>query len=322
MKRASKSSYTQENDYKRVTYDSFKINNYNHMKIAIASGKGGTGKTTLAVNLASFLSNEILKENQKIALVDLDVEEPNSGIFIKGTIVEQQDKYRAVPLWDETMCTLCGKCKSLCNFNAIAQLPEKILVFPELCHSCYACSELCPEQALPMAKLKMGILNHSEVNGNFSFVEGILDVGQESAVPLIQQTKDYVDEIFPDDVIKLYDAPPGTSCPVVEAVKDAGFVVLVTEPTPFGLHDLKLAIATMKELRMRFGVVINRDGIGNKKVEEYCLDEQIPVLGKIPDMRQAANLYSQGKLLYNDIPEIKSELQNIYKTINTLTNII
>lgn len=286
------------------------------MKIAIASGKGGTGKTTLAVNLASFLCSEILNKNQKVALVDLDVEEPNAGLFIKGEIVNSQYQFRAVPLWKESRCILCGKCKTLCNFNAIAQLPNKIMIFPELCHSCYACSELCPEQALPMANLKMGVLNHFDVNGNFSFIEGRLDVGQESAVPLIKQTKEYIDANFSNATIKLYDSPPGTSCPVIEAVKDADFMVLVTEPTPFGLHDLKLAIATMQELKMKFGVVINRDGIGNNDVMEYCSINHIPVIGKIPDIREAAHLYSQGKLLYKTIPALKNELQSLFNAIS------
>lgn len=285
------------------------------MKIAIASGKGGTGKTTLAVNLASFLSREVLRENQQIALVDLDVEEPNSGLFIKGEIVDSQNIFRAVPVWDQSKCTLCGKCKTLCNFNAIAQLPDKIMVFPELCHSCYACSDLCPEQALPMANFKVGVLNHFKINKNLSFIEGRLDVGQESAVPLIQQTKEYIDANFSNETIILYDSPPGTSCPVIEAIKDADFVVLVTEPTPFGLHDLKLAIATVRELKIKFGVVINRDGIGNNDVMDYCRNNHISILGKISDMRKAAHLYSQGKLLYETIPSLKNKLQFIFNEI-------
>ncbi|MBI9035200.1 MAG: ATP-binding protein [Bacteroidales bacterium] len=285
------------------------------MKIAIASGKGGTGKTTLSVNLASFLSKEVVKEDQRVVLTDLDVEEPNSGIFFKGSVLDFQHVFRSVPTWDESKCSLCGKCTSWCNFNALARLPEKILVFPELCHSCYACTELCPEDALPMTQMKMGILNHTEVHENLFFIEGVLDVGQESAVPLIHQTKAYVEEHYQDQEIKLYDSPPGTSCPVIETVKDANFVVLVTEPTPFGLHDLKLAIATIRKLGIEFGVVINRHGIGDCKVEDYCSDNQIAILGKIPNMRKAANLYSQGKLLYDEIPEIKRELQKIYNLI-------
>jgi MinD superfamily P-loop ATPase len=286
------------------------------MKIAIASGKGGTGKTTLSVNLASFLS-----ENANVVLVDLDVEEPNSGLFINGEVLNQEVKFRKVPQWDKNKCTFCGKCKLLCKFNAIAALPNTILIFQELCHSCYACSELCPEQALPMVDVKMGVLNHSKINENFSFIEGIMDIGQESAVPLIKQTKEYVENNSHNDNIILFDAPPGTSCPVIEVVKDVDFVLLVTEPTPFGLHDLQLAVATVKELNKEFGVVINRHGIGNKNVEEFCNKNKIPILGKIPNMREIAVLYSYGKLLYNDIPEVKEELKKIFETVKTLISI-
>lgn len=282
------------------------------MKIAIASGKGGTGKTTLAVNLASFLSENA---DRKVILVDLDVEEPNSGLFIKGEYLHHESKFRKVPKWDENKCTFCGKCKLLCNFNAIAALPNTILIFQELCHSCYACSELCPEQALPMVDLKMGNLNHYQINKKLSFIEGILDIGQESAVPLIKQTKEYVESNFENGNIVLYDAPPGTSCPVIEAVKDVDYVVLVTEPTPFGLHDLQLAVATVKELNKEFGVVINRHGIGNNEVEKFCDKNRIPILGKIPNMRKIATLYSHGDLLYNEIPQVKEELTNIFTAL-------
>jgi len=272
-------------------------------KIAIASGKGGTGKTSLAVNLASFLANRL---HNKVVLVDLDVEEPNSALFLQGIILNKEIKYRKVPLWDENKCVLCGKCKTVCNFNAIAALPNSILVFPELCHSCYACSELCPEQALPMTNIKTGELKHYVIKDDFYLVEGILDIGQESAVPLIKQTKDYIDDKFDIESIAIYDSPPGTSCPVIEAIKDVDYVILVTEPTPFGFHDLKLAVATAIELKKDFGVVINRDGIGNKEVEDYCISNKITILAKIPNIKEIAILYSKGKLFYNEIPEINN----------------
>lgn len=293
------------------------------MNVAISSGKGGTGKTTLATNLASFISKTYPKHKKnEVVLVDLDVEEPNSGLFIKGKLVYQEDKYRTVPQWDEEKCTFCGKCKTLCNFNAIAELPKSILIFSELCHSCYACSELCPEQALPMVNKKMGVLKHYEqnnysfFNNNLSFIESHLDVGEISAVPLIKQTKEYVDANFSQELLRIYDSPPGTSCPVIETVKDVDYVVLVTEPTPFGLHDLSLAVETVKKLGRDFGVVINRNGIGDNGVEEYCLKNNISIIGKIPNMREAASLYSQGKLLYDEIPEIKDQLVRIYEAIN------
>ena len=184
------------------------------------------------------------------------------------------------------------------------------MVFPELCHGCYACSELCPQNALPMKKKKMGVLKHFE-KMNLSFIESKLDIGEEQAVPLIAQTLDYIDDKFPKDIIKIYDAPPGTSCPVIEATKDADFIILITEPTPFGLHDLKLAVETVRELKKDFAVVINRFGIGDNNVEKYCDEENIPIIAKIPNDRKIAELYSNGNLLYPKIPEVKRELEKI-----------
>lgn len=284
------------------------------MKIAIASGKGGTGKTTLSTNLTAFFA-----ESERVVLTDLDVEEPNSGLFIKGELVQEEIKYKMIPKWEENTCTLCGECQKICNFHAVIQLGPQILVFPELCHSCYACSELCPEASLPMIKQRMGTLNQY-TNGNISFIESRLDIGQEQAVPLIAQTNNYIDKAFKQDIIKIFDAPPGTSCPVIEATKDVDFVILVTEPTPFGLHDLKLAVETMKELQKDFGVVINRSGIGNNDVVDYCENNNISILAKIPNSRKVAELYSKGELIYSEIPEFKEELQNIMTYILNLKN--
>ncbi len=275
------------------------------MKIAIASGKGGTGKTTLSTNLAAYLS-----EHQKVVLCDLDVEEPNSGLFINGNIVQREDKHKMIPQWKEDDCILCGNCQKVCNFHAVIQLGPSIMVFPELCHSCYACSELCPTSSLPMVRKKMGKLVHYKKD-NLHFVESRLDIGEEQAVPLIAQTLKYIDDNFPDEIIKLFDSPPGTSCPVIEATKDADFIILVTEPTPFGLHDLKLAVETMKELGKDFGVVVNRYGIGNDDVLTYCEEENIPVLAKIPNSRKIAELYSSGKLIYKEFSEVKHQLEDI-----------
>ncbi len=273
--------------------------------MAIASGKGGTGKTTLATNLASYLA-----ESRSVVLVDLDVEEPNSGLFIKGELRHREDTFKMVPVWDKNKCTLCGLCQKVCNFHSIIKMVNQIMVFPELCHGCYACSELCPVEALPMAGEKMGELKYFETD-LFSFVESRLDIGQEQAVPLIAQTIAYVEKNFPIEVLKVYDSPPGTSCPVIEATKDADFVILVTEPTPFGLHDLKLAVETMRALEKRFAVVINRYGIGNDDVLRYCEDANIPVPAKLPNKRRIAELYSRGRLIYKKIPEVERELEKI-----------
>ncbi len=282
------------------------------MKIAIASGKGGTGKTTLSTNLASFLA-----EKYPVVLTDLDVEEPNSGLFIKAELVSEEQKYKMVPEWIEDKCTLCGICQKVCNFHAVIQLGPMIMVFPELCHGCYACSELCPEDALPMIQKKMGHLKHYK-NGNLHFIESRLDIGEEQAVPLIKQTHKYIDQHFGKEFIRIFDSPPGTSCPVMEAVKDTDYVILVTEPTPFGLHDLKLAVETMKELKKDFGVVVNRYGIGNDDVLQYCEEEQVPLIAKIPNDRRIAELYSKGELLYPEVPEVREALEDIISHIQSL----
>jgi MinD superfamily P-loop ATPase len=275
------------------------------MKIAIASGKGGTGKTTLSTNLASYIAQE-----RNVVLADLDVEEPNSGLFIKARLLRREAKYKMIPEWSEKNCTLCGNCHEVCNFHAIIQLGSSILVFPQLCHGCYACAELCPSSALEMIPQKMGELQHFQ-NGKLNFVESRLDVGQEQATQLISQTNQYINKHFPGDIIKIYDSPPGTSCPVIEATKDADYVILVTEPTPFGLHDLKLAVDTMKKLEREFGVVINRQGIGNIEVMDFCQKENIPLIAEIPDDRRIAELYSRGVLVYQKIPEVAIQLEKI-----------
>jgi len=280
------------------------------MKIAIASGKGGTGKTTVSTNLASLLA-----ESEDVVLTDLDVEEPNSGLFISGKLVYQEDKYKMIPEWEKEECILCGNCQKVCNFNAVMKLGEMIMVFPELCHGCYACSELCPTKSLPMKPKKMGELRHFK-SGNLDFIESKLIIGEEQAVRLIKKILDKVVKNFRVKTIKIFDAPPGTSCPVIEATKDADLILLVTEPTPFELHDLILAIETMKELKKEMGVIINRFGIGDTNVEKYCEENNIPIMAKIPNMRKIAEIYSEGNLLYSEIPEVKTQLENIISFIS------
>ena len=274
------------------------------MKIAIASGKGGTGKTFLSTNLAAFLSL-----TEKTALIDLDVEEPNSGLFILGENIHSEDIFRFSPEWDKTNCIMCGKCQSYCNFHAVLKVKDAIMVFPELCHSCYACSELCPTNSLPMKKYKIGVLNHYKFN-ELDFVEGRLDIGQEQAVPLISQTNDYTANRL-QKVIGIYDCPPGTACPTVESVKDSDLVILVTEPTPFGLHDLKLIVKAMKQLGRKFVVVINRSSIGDDSVEKFCNSENIQIIANIPNDRRIAEEYSIGNLVYDKFDFVRAELENI-----------
>jgi MinD superfamily P-loop ATPase len=279
------------------------------MKIAIASGKGGTGKTTLSTNLASYLAH-----SEKVVLTDLDVEEPNSGLFLDSTLIHKEDKVKMIPQWNEKDCILCGNCQKVCNYHAVIQIMDSIMVFPELCHSCYACSELCPTNSLPMIPKKMGELKHSKTD-NFDFIESRLVIGEEQAVPLIKQTIKFVNKEFDNSYIKIYDSPPGTSCPVLEATKGVDYVILITEPTPFGYNDVVLAIETMKELKKDFGIVINRYGIGNNEIENYCSMNNIPIIARIPNMKEIAHLYSRGELLYNKIPEVKEELMKIKQLI-------
>jgi len=278
-------------------------------KIAIASGKGGTGKTLLSTNLAAFLS-----QKQKTLLVDIDVEEPNDFIFIDGTTQSVSDQFKMIPLWDESKCTLCGICSNACKFHAVIQLGTFIAVFKELCHSCYACSELCPTQALPMQKHKIGVIKTMS-SGNLTFIESRLEVGEEQAVPLIHQTQELVDKNYNEIQLQIFDCPPGTSCPVIAATKIADYVILVTEPTPFGLNDLKLAVETMQKLKKPIGVVINRYGIGYAEVEEYCHQEQIPILAQIPFDRKIAEYYSNGELVYNKVESVATALRQIINAI-------
>ena len=283
-----------------------------YMKITFASGKGGTGKTTISTNLTSYLASM----GKSVVLADLDVEEPNSALFIKSTLKKIEISNKMIPKWEEVDCTLCGKCAEVCNFNAIVAMPEEILVFPELCHSCYACSELCPTDSLPMTPSRIGEIKEFKADG-FSLIEGRLDLGQEMAVPLIAQTIEYADKNFRES-IKILDAPPGTSCPVIEASRGSDFVILITESTPFGLNDLTLAVETMRVLKQKFGVIINRYGIGNNGVEEYCKDENIPIITRVQNDKELAKLYSKGELIYPHIEHFKNSLDDIVKFIGSL----
>lgn len=275
------------------------------MKIAISSGKGGSGKTILSTNLAAYWS-----ETEDLTLIDLDVEEPNAGLFIKGDIVAKETKFKMVPEWNRESCKEKGTCREVCNFNAIVRLGPELIVFPELCHSCYACVDMCPENALKMVPSRIGELTFFQ-NSALKFIESRLDIGQEQAVQLIAQTKKYAENEFPANQYLIFDLPPGTSCPVVESVKDADIVILITEPTPFGLHDLKLSVDLMKHLNKKHAVVLNRFGIGDDSVEKYCDDMNIPIIAKIHHSRKIAELYSKGELIYDKVPEFRKQIESI-----------
>ncbi len=272
------------------------------MRIAIASGKGGTGKTTLAVNLATKLA-----ENSSTVLVDLDVEEPNSGIFFHGNEIASHKAVRMVPNWEKQNCTLCGLCPTYCRYNAVIKLGDYIVILPELCHSCYACSELCPVNALPMQETHLGEIRQKKT-GNLDFVECRLDIGLEQASPLIAQGLSYLAKHFSNHHYQIIDSPPGTSCAMISAVKTADYVILITEPSPFGLYDLSLAVDTIRNLGKPFGVVINRWGIGNSDILDYLQREGIELLASIKHSREIASGYSKGEILYHKFVDLDEAL--------------
>lgn len=285
------------------------------MIISVASGKGGTGKTLVAVNLALTLSDVY-----RVQLLDCDVEEPNAHIFLHLATNRSEAVVIPVPRVDETKCTYCGRCAEVCVYNAIAVLKGKVLVFPELCHGCGACSYLCPESAISEAGREIGVVETGN-SGNMEFIQGRLAIGEPMAPPIIKEVKKHIDRV--GEVI--IDVSPGTSCPVVEAVKGSDFCLLVTEPTPFGLNDLSLAVELVRKLQIPCGVIINRNGVGDEKVEQYCQEQGIPILLKIPLDRNIATLYSKGIPLITGMPEWRrvfvALFQNI-EQINSATQVV
>ena len=280
------------------------------MIVSIASGKGGTGKTLVATSLALSL-----KDKYKVQLLDCDVEEPNDYIFMKPIITRSEAVSIPVPKVDEGKCTHCGKCAEVCAYHAIAVLGEYVLTFPELCHGCGACSYLCPEKAISEVPHEIGVIETGQADG-VAFGHGKLNIGQAMAPPVIRKVKSLVDK----DSVVIIDASPGTSCPVVEAIKDSDFCLLVTEPTPFGLNDLVLAVETVRQLRIPCGIVLNRAGVGDGKTEEYCRKENIPILLTIPLDMNIAGLYSKGVPLVEGIPDYKNSFIKLYEKIGETVN--
>jgi len=280
------------------------------MIISVASGKGGTGKTLVATSLARSL-----KDSNKVMLLDCDVEEPNDHVFIKPTIIGSEPVHIMVPAVAEDKCTYCGKCAEVCAYKAIAVLANHVLTFPQLCHGCGACSYLCPEKAISEEPREMGVVEWGHSDG-VGFVHGILTVGEAMAPPVIRKVKEYANH----DGLIIIDVPPGTSCPVVEAVKGSDFCLLVTEPTPFGLNDLALAVETVRELYIPCGVVLNRAGVGDAGVEEYCRKENIPILLTIPLDTEIARLYSRGIALVDGMPQWKSSFRQLFDSIKELVD--
>lgn len=278
------------------------------MIISVASGKGGTGKTTIATGLAAALTNK----GEDVTYLDCDVEEPNGHIFLKPEISRRKPVPVLVPNVDRQKCSFCGVCSDVCQYNAIAVLQDRVLVFPSLCHSCGCCRWMCPEQAIEETERNIGQLRGGLGHG-VKFWEGRLNVGEALSPPVTKALR----QTTPKSEIMIIDAPPGTSCPVIEAVNGTDFVILVTEPTPFGLNDLRLATGMVRELGIPFGVVINRSDIGNDDVEDYCKFEEIDVLMRIPFERSIAEAYSRGETTSNMSMNFSANLCEMYETIKS-----
>jgi len=305
------------------------------MIITVASGKGGTGKTTVAVSLALSITADHRTSTDDRAdpllscnslFLDCDVEEPNAGLFLKPVIEERREVGQMIPEVDFEKCTYCGRCAEVCQYHAIAVVGEKVLVFPELCHGCGSCTLNCPTGAIREVLDVIGTIERGWA-GPVEFAQGTMNVGEPMAVPIIRQLKQWA--IPPDastglggtpgDRPVILDASPGTACPVVESMRGAEFVLMVTEPTPFGLHDLRLAVEVARdELGLPVGVVINRDGVGDQGVDEYCTAESIPILMRIPLDRRIAEAYSDGETLVEALPEYRGQFQNLYAAIGRL----
>jgi MinD superfamily P-loop ATPase len=274
--------------------------------IAIASGKGGTGKTTLAVNLARTLAGEV-------QLLDCDVEAPNDHLFLRPSITASAPAGIPVPQIDPDRCSLCGDCGTFCRFNALALLPDQVMVFPELCHGCGGCALVCPEDAVTEVLRPIGTVEQGR-SGAIRVVQGRLDVGEPQAPPLIRAVKAHAVR----DVPVLIDAPPGTACPMITAIRGSDLALLVTEPTPFGLNDLALAVETARAVGTRCAVVINRAGTGDNRVHRYCQEQAIEVVAEIPDDRRIAEATARGECAVDAVPELRPLLERLYRRIGEL----
>lgn len=274
------------------------------MILAIASGKGGTGKTTISTNLAHI-------QNAPVHLLDCDVEEPNAHLFLPCSLVDEEVVSIAVPGIDTGLCDACDACVDFCQFNALASMVSRApMVFPELCHGCGGCAMVCTRRAIHEKQARIGVVKTYQAQ-HITLTSGCLDVGVALASTLVHAVKNRIAQNM--DVI--LDAPPGTACPAVATLRGADFALLVTEPTPFGLHDLTLAVDTVRALQLPFGVAINRVGIGDDRVQRYCAQEQIPVLLEIPNDRSIAQAYSRGQLMVDALPHYRSHFERLWQSI-------
>lgn len=277
------------------------------LRIAVASGKGGTGKTMVSLNLAAMFG-------EPVQIGDCDVEAPNVNLFLRCDKLTCHNVAMMIPEVDADRCTGCGACSELCQFRSIITIGKRALVFPELCHGCGGCARVCPTGAISERSHQIGVVASGQT-GSLRLVEGRLEVGVSLVPPVIRAVR----EQLQDDLTAILDAPPGTSCPVVATLREADYVVLVTDPTPFGLHDLKLAVETVRELGLPCGVVVNRAGDDPVGVYRYCCDQQLPVLLSIPEDRQIAEVISRGGLISQAIPEYGRMFAELAKTVKQAT---
>jgi len=281
------------------------------MDIAIASGKGGTGKTTISMSLASYYADKEIS----VALLDCDVEEPNVNLFLQTIVDEEVQATVLIPAVNDTLCTGCGKCGEICYYSAIVLIKGEPLVLKEMCHSCGGCFLVCPEKAISEVKRTTGIIELGEING-IKYAGGRLNIGEAMSPPLIKDVKKY----YPESEIRIMDSPPGTSCPVIESVRGCDFLVLVSEPTPFGLNDLKLAAEMARAMQIPFGVVENRASAGNNRLRDFCKDESIPLIASIPNTREIAVRYSRGDSVSYIKEKFSDELEKIADHISREVN--
>lgn len=281
------------------------------MRIVVASGKGGTGKTTVATSLALSLAEA--SPDLPPIFIDCDVEAPNAHLFLKPDLAQSQPVGIMIPEVDEAKCTHCGKCAEVCAYHAIAVLGQKTLVFPQLCHGCGSCTVQCPEHAITEKPDPIGVIESGPAQAGIDFRRGVLDVGKPMAVPIIRELQRQVRPRPGQHVV--LDSPPGTSCPVVETMRGADYLLLVTEPTPFGLHDLSLAAQVALELKLPTGVIINRDNGPYPELEAFCQSNNLPILLRIPFERSIAEGIAQGKTLIEIQPEYRERFLSVLSRI-------